>query len=71
MTDTGQRLKTAKEEVRTGVDDLTEILQKAASALLFAHGGALLACLSQLKDYDMNPHLKHIGLLISVYAQSR
>lgn len=68
MTDTGQRLKAAKDEVRAGVDDLTEIMQKAASALLFAHGGAMLACLSQIKDHGTNPHLKHIGLLIAAFA---
>jgi hypothetical protein len=68
MIDGGQSLKESKDEVRAGVDDLTETLQKAASALLFAHGGAMLACLSQLKDYDTNPHLKHIGLLIGAFA---
>jgi len=68
MTDSGQSLKEAKDEVRTGVDDLTGIMLKSASALLFAHGGAMLACLSQLKEYDTNPHLKHIGLIIAAFA---
>jgi hypothetical protein len=61
-------LSTAKAEVREGVDDLTNILQKAATSLLVAHGGAMLACLSQLKDYGTNPHLKHIGFVIAAFA---
>jgi hypothetical protein len=36
--------------------------------MLVAHGGAMLACLYQLKDYGTNTQLKHIGLVIAAFA---
>jgi hypothetical protein len=70
MTDTEIKpdLMAVKLEIREGVDDLTSNLQKAASSLLVAHGGAMLACLSQLKDYGTNPQIKHIGFIIAAFA---
>ncbi len=70
MSDTEGKpdLKAVKAEIREGVDDLTGNLQKAASSLLVAHGGAMLACLSQLKDYSSNANLKHIGFVIAAFG---
>jgi hypothetical protein len=41
------------------------MLLKAANSSLVAHGAGYVSCLTQLKDDDANPHLKHIGLLIA------
>lgn len=62
------KLAKAKSEIGENLNDWTDILQRAANSLLVAHGGALLACLSQLKDYGTNPQLKHIGFLIASFA---
>src|SRR6266481_8562256 len=47
---------------------LWEVHLKAVNSLLIAHGAGLVACLTLLKDYDTNPHLKHIGWFIGLFA---
>jgi hypothetical protein len=70
MGETNQATKSgpAKVEFRREIDDLTGVMQKAASSLLVAHGGALLACLSQLKDYGPDTKLKGIGVFIAAFV---
>ncbi|MGY3445503.1 hypothetical protein [Bradyrhizobium sp. USDA 4473] len=57
-----------KAETRENVDDMTDCLLKAANAPMLAHGGAMIACLYQLKDYGTNPHVKYIGLAITAFG---
>jgi hypothetical protein len=66
--DEQERLAAAKAEVRADIDDWHDLLQKAANSLLVAHGGAMLACLYQLKDYGTNIQLKHIGFVVAAFA---
>jgi hypothetical protein len=66
--DEGGKLVAAKAEVRADIDDWHDLLQRGANSLLVAHGGAMLACLYQLKDYGTNTQLKHIGLVIAAFA---
>ena len=67
--DEGEKLAAAKAEVRADIDDWHDLLlQRGANSLLVAHGGAMLACLYQLKDYGTNTQLKHIGLVIAAFA---
>jgi hypothetical protein len=66
--DEGEKLAAAKAEVRADIDDWHDLLQRGANSLLVAHGGAMLACLYQVKDYGTNTQLKHIGLVIAAFA---
>jgi hypothetical protein len=68
MDEQQERLNAAKAEVRADIDDWNGLLQRGANSLLVAHGGAMLACLSQLKDYGTNTQLKHIGFVIVAFA---
>jgi hypothetical protein len=66
--DKEEKLAAAKAEVRADIDDWRDLLQRGANSLLVAHGGAMLACLYQLRDYGTNTQLKHIGLVIAAFA---
>jgi hypothetical protein len=68
MDEQQERLAAAKAEIRADIDDWHDLLQRGANSLLVAHGGAMLACLYQLKDYSTNNQLKHIGFVIAAFA---
>ncbi len=61
-------LAAVKAEIRREIDDLTGVLQKATNSLLIAHGGAILGCLSQVKDYTPDSKLKGIGIFIAAFV---
>ena len=60
--------RAVREYLRNDMRDFFEHEAKGANYLLVAHGAALVACLSVLKDYSTTPYLKGIGIFIVMFA---
>jgi hypothetical protein len=66
-----ERIKQLQKSIADNRDDIKEDFDyeiKAANLLLVAHAAGLIGCIALLKDYNENPHLQGIGILIRIFA---